>query len=371
MVRVRSSGGVWSAVAGLAFVTMACDVPTSPAAPTSPSAAQRSTDVELGAPEDVVFAADGTMYVSEFLGNRIDVVDGDQHMTVWAGTGSPGYGGDGGAALAADLSAPTGLVLSADGMLVFADHDNGCIRTVSVAGVIDRLSGRCDAAGFSGDGGPALDAQMDDPIGIAFDGQGRLWIADEQNGRIRRVNGDGSIETVAGGGSVEVSKAGPNSVGTELELGNPSYVVVDDDDNVYFSDFTKNVVMRIDPDGRVTRVAGTGRPGSKGDGGAAVNARLNFPTGLALDEDGNLYVSDAENHRIRMVDVEGTITTVAGTGTAGYSGDGGPAVEAQLQAPAGLAFDPFGRLVIADQGNNLVRMVDAAGVITTIAGVAP
>jgi sugar lactone lactonase YvrE len=327
--------------------------------------------VPLSAPEALAFDADGNLYISEFESNRIDRIGEGSDVQVVAGTGAAGYSGDGGPAFDAELSAPTGLAFNAAGILLLADHHNGCIRTVDAAGIIDRLWGACGTVGYSGDGGPALDAEMNDPIGIAIDGEGRLWIADELNGRVRRVNVDGSIETIAGGGTVKPANAKDGTAATKLRLSHPSYVAIDDSGNVYFSDFIENVVMRIDPSGGATRVAGTGGAGSGGDGGPATEAELNFPTGLALDGSGNLYISDAENHEIRMVDADGIITTVAGTGEAGYSGDGGPAVDAQLQAPAGLAFDPSGRLVFADQGNNLVRLVDEAGVITTIAGVAP
>ena len=330
-----------------------------------------ATDVILLAPEDVAFDASGVLYISEFEGNRIDRIGDGSELQVVVGTGSAGYSGDGGPAFHAELAAPTGIAFNAAGILLLADHHNGCIRTVDAAGIIDRLWGACGTVGYSGDGGPALDAEMDDPIGVAIDGDGRLWISDELNGRVRRVNVDGSIETVAGGGTVKPANAKDGTPATTLRLSHPSYLAIDDSGNVYLSDFAANVVMRIDPSGGATRVAGTGRAGSGGDGGPATEAELNFPTGLALDGSGNLYISDAENHEIRMVDADGIITTFAGTGEAGYSGDGGPAVEAQLQAPAGLAFDPSGRLVIADQGNDLVRIVDDAGVITTIAGVAP
>jgi len=341
-------------------------VPSSPAKNTT-----AASEFVLAAPEDVAFDASGVLYISEFEGNRIDRIDDGSKLLVIAGTGSNGYAGDGGSAIDAELSAPGGITFDVEGNLLIADHHNGCIRTVDAAGVIERLWGTCGAVGYSGDEGPALDAAMNDPIGIAVDGDGRMWIADELNGRVRRVNLDGSIETVAGGGTVKPASAKDGTPATKLRLSHPSYIAIDGSGNVYFSDFVENVVMRIDASGAAARIAGTGTAGSGGDGGPATEAELNFPTGLALDGGGNLFISDAENHEIRMVDADGIITTVAGTGEAGYSGDGGPAVDAQLQAPAGLAFDPSGRLVIADQGNNLVRIVDDSGVITTIAGVAP
>jgi trimeric autotransporter adhesin len=254
---------------------------------------------------------------------------------------------------------------------LIADHDNGCVRTVDAQGQIDPLIGMCGERGFSGDGGQATEATLDGPVGVVFDADGRIYVSDEQNGVIRRVNADGSIETVAGEGSIPAATAPDGTKAADLLLNHPSYLAIDADGRIYFSDFLDSVVMRIERSGRVTRIAGTGEAAFSGDGGPAIEAELDWPTGLALDGNGNLFISDANNHRIRMVDVEGTITTFIGTGEGGYSGDGGPAVEAQVQAPSGLAFDPAGRLVIADQGNDLVRIVDDAGVITTIAGVVP
>ena len=359
----------------LLAVSVACGGNAAPSTPTTSGSASSkpsaATDVALAAPEDVAFDATGAIYITEFEGNRIDRIGDGSELQVVAGTGSSGSAGDGGPAINAELSAPTGITFDAAGELLLADHHNGCIRKVDAAGVIDRLWGTCGAMGYSGDGGPGLDAQLNDPIGIAIDGDGRLWIADELNARIRRVDVDGSIETVAGGGTVKPSNAKNGTPATKLHLSHPSYLAIDGEGNVYFSDFVENVVMRIDASGGATRVAGTGKAGSGGDGGPAIEAELNFPTGLALDAIGALYISDAGNNRIRRVDPDGVITTVAGDGEPGAAGDGGPAVDAQLQAPSGLAFDPSGELVIADQGNNLVRLVDGAGVITTIAGVAP
>jgi len=370
----RAAGRGSAAPLALCVLIAACGGNAAPSKPTASGSVSSeplaATDVAIAAPEDVAFDAEGNLYVSEFEGNRIDRIDEALGLQVVAGTGSSGYAGDGSLAIDADLSAPAGIAFDTEGTLLLADHHNGCIRMVETTGVIDRLWGTCGAVGYSGDGGPALDAQLNDPIGIAIDGDGHLWIADELNGRIRRVNVDGSIETVAGGGTVKPANAKDGTRATKLRLSHPSYLAIDGSGNVYFSDFLENVVMRIDTSGGVTRIAGTGKAGYSGDGGPATKAELSFPTGLALDGSGNLYISDAENNEIRMVDAEGIITTVAGTGEAGYSGDGGPAVEAQLQAPAGLAIDPSGELVIADQGNNLVRVVDGAGVIKTIAGVA-
>jgi len=353
---------VLTAVASSAFATSAAKARGISATP--------AIHVELGQPEDIAFGSDGSMYVSEFSGHRVDRVAGGE-LTVVAGTGVAGYSGNGGPAIDAKLNAPTGLIAEPDGSLLIADHHNGCIRRVSVTGVITRVVGRCGHEGFSGDGGPARLARLNDPMGIAQDAYGDLYIADEQNHRLRRVAPNGVITTVVGGGGNHIEEAANGTLGTRVWIRHPSYLAIDRAGNVYMSDFWANVVIRIDRGDHITHIAGTGTAGFSGDGGRATRAELDFPTGLALAPDGTLYVDDSFNNRIRRVSPDGVITTVAGTGTAGFSGDGGPARHARLNAPSGIALGPGGRLYIADQANNVVRVVDRDGTIRTVAGVAP
>ncbi len=331
----------------------------------------RATHVPMGAPEDIAFDGRGNMYVSEFTGNVIDKVNRAGRLKVIAGTGAANYSGDGGPATHADLNAPTGLISEPDGSLLVADHHNGCIRRITATGVISSIVGRCGHEGFSGDGGPATKAMLNDPIGIAQDPAGNLYIADEQNHRLRRVGRDGIITTVAGGGNLHIEQAPDGTLGTKVWLRHPSYLAIDPAGNVYMSDFWANVVIRISPAGRITHVAGSGAKGFSGDGGPATRARLDFPTGLALTKSGDLYVSDSLNNRIRLVSREGIITTVAGAGPTGFSGDGGAATKARMNAPSGIALGPRGTLFITDQGNNVVRVLSRGGVITRVAGVAP
>jgi len=327
-------------------------------------------------PEDVVFDAAGNLYVSEFSGNVVDRIDGAGSLTVFAGTGTAGFSGSGGPAIDTELNAPTGLLSQAGGDLMIADHHNHCIRSIDSSGIITTVAGTCTKHGSQGDGGPATGAKLNDPIGIDEDAAGNLYIADEQNALVRRVGTNGIITTVAGGGTMPVADAPDGTIATRVRLGHPSYVVVDASGNVFFSDFCTNVVMKINAADRISRVAGVGtkddpwcRPGGfSGDNGPATQAELDFPTGLALDARGRLFITDTFNNRIRMVDRNGIITTVAGAGEAAYSGDGGAATAAALNAPAGLTFDAHGNLFIADQGNNAVRMVNKAGVITLVAG---
>jgi sugar lactone lactonase YvrE len=327
-----------------------------------------ASDALLEAPEAMVFDSAGNLYVSEYYGNKVDVIAPDGSLAVIAGTGLPGYEGDGGPATAAVLDSAAGVAFDAAHDLLVVDNGNSCIRKIARSGAISTIAGRCGDQGFSGDGGPALDAQMSRPIGVALDPEGGFFFTDNDFGLLRHVDERGTVITVAGGGTVSPLVAGSDGVPAfTLDLGRTSYVLRDGDGNLYVTDLALHIVVKIDSEGVATVVAGTGAPGFSGDGGLAVRARLDSPSGLAMDALGNLYVSDTNNDRIRMIDPDGVITTIAGT-VEGQAGDGGVATDAQLFAPAGLAFDAEGRLYVADQGNDRVRRIDTAGVITTIAG---
>jgi sugar lactone lactonase YvrE len=228
--------------------------------------------------------------------------------------------------------------------------------------------------GFSGDGGPATGALLSSPAAIAFDSEGNLYIADTGNNRIRRVGRDGIITTVAGIG--RSGYAGDGGPGTMALLNSPGGVAVGLGDGVFVADTGNNRVRMVSADGTITTVAGTGEAGYAGDGGAASQAVLNSPQGLAVDAEGNLYVTDTVNDRVREIDLGGVITTIAGNGVQGYSGDGGAATDAGLSFATGplngagqaLAVDQAGDLFVADAGNNSVREVDVGGVIHTVAG---
>ena len=263
------------------------------------------------------------------------------------------------------------------GALVAADHHNGCMRRIDADGVINAVAGNCGHQGYNGDGKfPALKTKFDDPIGIVEGSTGTLFVADEQNARVRRVTPDGVVSTILGGGKTPLPDAPNGTLGTTIEMSHPSYLALDAGGNLYVSDFLWNQVVRIDPQGRITHIAGTGAEGFGGDGGPATSAVLDFPTGLALDARGRLYIDDSFNNRIRMVDAQGRISTVVGSGpfgfgTGSYSGDGGKATAATLNLPSGIALSPDGRLFIADQGNNVVRVLQPGGTIGLFAGRPP
>ena len=236
------------------------------------------------------------------------------------------------------------------------------VRKVDPHGTITTVAG-IGEPGFSGDGGPATKARLDFPNAVAVDREGNLYISDGLNYRIRKVDNDGIITTFAGTG--EAGHSGDGGPATSAKLTEPDQMTFDDRGNLYFVDYTS--VRKIDPSGTITTVAGTGRLGFSGDGGPAIEARFEA-NALALDRAGKMYISDTENNRIRMVDKEGIIHTVAGTGKEGYSGDGGPATKAALALPTGIAVDGEGNLFIACHHNSRVRKVDRNGTITTFAG---
>ena len=314
-------------------------------------------------PRGVALDGAGNLYIADLLNHRIRKVDAAGVISTVAGAGSTGesgggFGGDGGPAVAARLNFPVGVAVDGSGNLYIADTDNDRIRKVDAAGVISTVAG----GGYGGDGGPAVAAQLDWPFDVALDGAGNLYIADWLHNRIRKVDAAGVISTVAGGGS-SLGDGGP---ATAAQLNFPEGVAPDGAGNLYIADTYNNRIRKVDAAGVISTVAGGGS--SLGDGGPATAARLNFPVGVALDGSGNLYIADTDNNRIRKVDAAGVISTVAGDGTCCYSGDGGPAVEAQLSGPSGVAVDAAGNLYIADTENERIRKVDAAGVISTVAG---
>lgn len=285
----------------------------------------------------------------------IDTVAGDRVR---------GYNGDGIPAKEAHLYFPAGITVDAMGDLYIADMENHRIRKVDVNGIITTVAGN-GIGGYSGDGGPATAASFFYPGSIAVDNIGNLYIADNSH-RIRKVDKNGTITTIAGTGTYGYSGDGGPATAAKIHF--PSGIQIDNTGNLYFGDTYNRRVRKIDPNGIITTVAGNGIRGYSGDGGLATAARLSYPHELAIDVNGNLYILDWGNYCIRKVDTKGIITTVAGTGIRGYSGDGGPAVSANLNYSYGVAVDVIGNLYIADSFNYRVRKVDSTGIITTIAG---
>jgi sugar lactone lactonase YvrE len=317
-----------------------------------------ATSASLNFPYGVAVDSAGNVYIADWQNNRIRKVSGGTITTV-AGNGFYRYSGDSGPATSASLNQPTGVAVDSFGNLYIADWFNNRIRKVS-GGTITTVAGngRCC---FSGDGGSPTSASLNQPQGTAADSAGNLYIADYGNSRVRKVSG-GTITTVAGGGKGPLGDGGP---ATSATLGSPVGVAVDSAGNLYIADSWSNRIRKVSA-GTITTVAGNGIGGFSGDGGPATSASLDGPYGAAVDAAGNVYIADWQNNRIRKVS-GGTITTVAGNGNQGFSGDGGPATSASLNQPQGVAVDSVGNLYIADSGNERIRKV-SGGTITTVAG---
>ncbi len=290
-----------------------------------------------------------------------------QMISTIAGNGTPGFTGDGGPATAAELSGPRGVVADAAGNIYIGDFGspNQRIRKVNSSGVISTYAGT-GTAGFSGDGGAATSAMIAGAPGLSYDASGNLYLADQGNHRIRKISSSGIITTIAGNGTPGYSGDGGNA--TAASLYSPSGVYADGGGNVYIADYNNNCIRKINTSGIISTIAGTGVGGFSGDGAAATSAQLDHPFGVTKDVAGNLYITDYNNHRIRKISTTGIITTVGGTGTPGYGGDGSPAVTAQLNYPAGISIDAIGNLFIGDRANNRVRRINTTGVISTVGG---
>ncbi len=295
----------------------------------------------------------------------VSTVSSSHLITTFAGNGTAGYSGDGSAAIAGELSDPYAVAVDGSGNVYIADKGNNCIRKVNTSGIITTFAGN-GTAGYSGDGGPASSAKLDKPTGVACDISGNVYIADQVNNCIRKVNTSGIIKTFAGNGTAGYT--GDGSAATAAELNQPINVASDFSGNLFIVDFNNSAIRKVNSSGIISTVAGNGTCGFSGDGGAATSAKLYHPTMMACDASGNLYIDDENNDRIRKVNTSGVITTIAGDGIDSFSGDGGPATAARLNETYGVCVDGKGNVYIADLVNQRIRKVDTSGIITTICG---
>ena len=281
-----------------------------------------------------------------------------------AGNGTAGYNGDGGQAAAAQLDAPNAIFIASDGSYYISDYINCRIRRIIPSGVISTVAGN-GTCGYTGDGAAATSAEVDYPSGLAMDGAENLYIVDGSNA-VRKVNPNGIITTFAGTGTAGF--AGDGGLATAAQLSAVKSVAADSLGNIYIADGGNNRIRIVYPSGYIATFAGNGSASYSGDGGLATAAAINYPHGMVADGAGDIYIADRSNQRIRMVNPQGIISTVAGDGTAGYSGDGGSATSATLNYPRGLTIDAANNIFINDAQNDVIRMVDAAGIIQTVAG---
>jgi hypothetical protein len=325
-----------------------------------------ATHAQLDNPIGVTVDSKGNFYISDDLNRRIRKVDTNGIIRTIAGHGASGYAGDNGPATAAVFAEIPYLLVLHDTDLFLPDDDNSRIRLINLnTGIINTFAGSA-TAGFTGDGGPATLAELCTPFGISSDNEGNIYYADDACSRIRKINISGVISSVAG--DTIAGYLGDGGPATNASLYHPLDVAVDFRFNIYISGGFNNCIRKVDSNGIISTYAGTGGFGYTGDNGPATNATFDFPEGIAVDGAGNLFVADVGNDVIRKIDTLGIITTVvgngynAGTGNGGFSGDGGPATAAELNSPTGVAFDKHGNLFIADWYNNRIRKVTNVGV---------
>ncbi len=301
----------------------------------------------------LAFDTGGNLYVSECEGADIWRIDPNGIMTVFAGTPTAGYAGDSGPAISAQLFCPIGMAFGPDGAMYFADHGNNRIRRIDTAGIITTIAGSgptgVDMGSFAGDGGPAIKATLQEPVGVAVDRAGDLFISDRDNNRIRKIDTKGIISTIAGNGKTGYS--GDGVLGSRASIDFPLGLTVDAAGDVLFVDANNKRVRKVDGRGIVTTIAGTGKNAATGDGGLARKAALADPGDLAFDASGNLYVTDTVFDHLRRIDGHGDITTLA-------SNRGGN----------GLAIDRAGNLYVTGGDGTSVYKIDTKGAVTLFAG---
>lgn len=320
-----------------------------------------ATSAALYAPQSLAVDSYGNIYIDDYFNNRIRLLNVSTGIiTTVAGNGTAGYSGDGGSATSAKLNYPEGVAIDSSGNLYIADSTNSVVRKVTAStGIITTVAGN-GSLGYTGDGGPATSAELDQPLSVAVDRSGNIYIATFDN-RIRKVTkSTGIITTIAGNGTAGYSGDGGSATSAVLRY--PSDIALDGSGNIYIVDCGNNRIRKITAStGIITTIAGNGTGGYSGDGGAATSAKLSVPSGVAIDSSGDIYIADSNNQRIReVVASTGIISSIAGNGSVGYAGDSGSATGAKLNGPYDVAVGTSGIVYIADSGNNRIRAVNTA-----------
>ncbi|MGC3947324.1 MAG: hypothetical protein QM762_22880 [Chryseolinea sp.] len=326
-------------------------------------------DAKLGYVTGIALAADGSIYVVDGAANLVRMISrDDKKISTISGTflgfnaaDPTPHAGDGSSASQAHLNVPFGLTIGANKDVYIADAGNHVIRRIDArSGKIGLFAGNyAQSTGYNGDGSAATSATLHTPYDVALDQSGNLFIVDKDNHAIRKVTvGTGVISTVAGGGPLKKGYSGDNGPAINSKLDTPQGIAIAPNGDLFIADAGNHVVRHVSAsNGNIYTYAGTGTAGYSGDNGPASAAKLSSPTRICLDASGNLYIADHGNHVIRKIDSSGTITTIAGKGTPGYSGDGGKAVAAEFSSPFGIAVDHDGNLYVTDNGNSVIRMV--------------
>ena len=339
-----------------------------------------AVNAQLNFPQGLAFDGFGNLYIADSKNNRVRIVTTDGLINTFAGNGQISTGGgpinynDNGPATNGLLHLPSGVAVDRSGNVYIADTADNTIRQVTTDGFIHTYAGD-SYPGFLGDSGSPVNAEFYGPQDVAVDGAGNIYVADTQNSRIRQINvSTGIINTFGGGGTTStvstekgVAANGDKGAATSAIIQVPFALAIDSSGNVYFAENADSTIRKIDTKGIITTIAGTGTPGFSGDGSAATNAQMNSPTGIAVDSSGNLYVADSVNLRVRKI-AGGNMSTVAGNGVLNYGGDNGSGLKAQLNVPQSVAVDTAGNLYVADTGNHEVRKIDTTGNITAVIG---
>lgn len=326
------------------------------------SSADGATALSTSLDHPVAVAIDASGAVVFIDGNRVRRVTAQGTVVTVAGGGEAGYAGDGGAAISARLDSPQALAVASDGSIFIADTLNNRIRRVDPQGIVTTVAGSGEA-GFSGDDGPAVHARLNAPAGVAVGFLDHVLIADSGNNRIREISSTGDITTIAGTG--DPGYVGDGGPATSADLNSPQGIAIDAEDDLFIVDTLNDRIRKVDVNGVITTFAGNGNRGFVGDGQQATDAAIDLASGslnhagqaIAVDGKLDVFIADALDNRIRKVDVHGIISTVAGNGEAGYSGDQGSATNARLQLPLGVAVSPDYAIYIADSENNCIRRV--------------
>lgn len=331
-----------------------------------------AVSAEINFPSSMVLDTAGNLYIADQANYRIRKVDTSGNISTIAGTGTKGDTGDTKAATSAEIGSIGGIAVDSSGNVYITDTAQNVIRKISSSGIITLLAGT-GTAGFSGDTTAytiaynaannittvalASAAEISAPTGIAVDSKGNVFFSDTGNHRIREIfAADSTITTIAGDGNGAYYGDGAGAIYSEIN--HPTSMVFDASDNLYFADSLNHRVRRIAVGGgTITTIAGAGEPGFSGDGGLAANALLHYPESVALDSTGNLYIADFINNRVRMVTPGGLISTIAGSGKFGSSGDGGAALDARMYFPCGVAVNASGNVYVIDSLNNRIRLL--------------
>jgi len=295
------------------------------------------------------------------------IVYSQYYIKLVAGKGVSGYSGDNGPATSAKLYGPNAVAVDANGVMYIADTENSVVRKVDIYGNITTIAGN-GTSGYYGDNGPATKAMIYLAYGVSLDAAGNVYIADNLNYVIRKVNMvSGIITTVAGNGGHGYS--GDGGLAIHASLFEPQAVFIDSVGNMYIADTGNSVIRMVNTTGYIKTVAGNGNNDYTGDGGQAKKAALYNPFGVSVDSNGNIYIADTFNNRVRKVNGSGIITTIAGNGSNLYTGNGGPANQSTVDSPGGTFADSYGNVYIADSNNCVIRLINAStGIISTVVG---